>query len=162
MLRLDELTQGEFDEWFALSTKQQIADRIWATGGSRDVVTAAVEAMVPQLLPQGRHTPGHTFRLARDVDGRVVAFVWFGVLPGLPDSQRFLFDIHVIPAARRCGYGRDVLGTMIDQLAKEGVHAISLNVLENNDAAIALYKSLGFTLEDQGDDAKHLEMSIRL
>jgi len=162
MLTLRELSQAEFDEWFALSTQRQAEDRAWASGRSVLEELQGIEAMIPQLLPNGRETLGHVFRLAQDADERIVVFVWFGSIPGMLDMARFLFDIYVTPEARRQGYARDVLGTMMHQLREKGIRDVTLNVLSNNAGAIALYESLGFTLNEEGEDSKHFEMSVTL
>jgi len=70
--------------------------------------------MIPHLLSEGLERTGQDFRLAWDEDERVVAFVWFGLLPGMPESSRFLFDVYVLPEARRQGVGREVLETMME------------------------------------------------
>lgn len=162
MLTLKELTQDEFDKWFAISTHRQAEDRAGVSGRSISDELKEVEAMIPQLLPDGKDTTGHVFRLARDVSEQAVAFVWVGVLPGMPEAARFLFDIYVIPEARRKGHGREVLETMMENLRCESVDEIHLNVLSNNQGAIALYEELGFATTRRGDDDKHLEMKKQL
>ena len=158
MLTLQELTQKEFDEWFARSTRRQAEDRAWASGRPISVELEELEAMIPMLLPDGRETAGHIFRLALDEDLRTVAFAWFGAVPGMPESTIFLFDIAVIPEARRQGYGREVLTQLIEEFQDEGMSEIYLNVLSNNHGAIALYKELGFSVTESSESDKHLEM----
>jgi len=162
MVTLHEPTQAEFDEWFALSTQRQAEDRASVSGRSVPEELKGVEMMVPQLLPNGKETPGHTFRLARDTDARVLASVWFGSIPGMPDTARFLFDIYVIPTARRQGHGRRILATLIGQLQDGGASEVYLNVLSNNRGAIALYKDLGFAITKEDEDSRNLEMKKTL
>ena len=162
MLTLHELTQPEFDEWFMLSTKRQAEDRAQVSGRSVADERKDLDAMIPHLLPEGKDSAGHVFRLARDGAGRAVAFVWFGQLPGVSESQRFLFDIYVVPEARRRGFGRDVLRAMMLQLSKEGVRQVALNVLDTNEGAIALYNDLGFRIAKRDESQKNLEMVLAL
>ena len=162
MLTLHELTQTEFDDWFALSTQRQVEDRAQVSGRSIQEEAKQLENMIPHLLPNGKNTVGHIFRLAWNDGERAVAFVWFGTLPGMPADSRFLFDIYVVPEARRMGVGREVLMTMLDQLRHDGVCKIALNVLRSNKGAVSLYKQLGFIITDGGEDSHHFEMTVTI
>lgn len=162
MLTLRKLSQAEFDEWFALSTQRQAEDRAWASGRAVLDELKDLEAMVPHFLPRGMNTPGHLFRLAQDANERIVAFVWFGLIPGMPDTTRFLFDIYVVPEARRNGYASDVLRTMMHRLRVSGIRDVALNVLNSNVGGIALYESLGFASIEEREHTNHLEMRATL
>jgi ribosomal protein S18 acetylase RimI-like enzyme len=162
MISLRELTNDEFALWLGLSSKRQAADRAWASGRSSSDELRDVEAMVPHLLPDGKDTAGHTFRLAQEDNGQSVAFVWFGSLPGMPDDSTFLFDIHVEPEWRRRGVGRTVLKTMLQSLRLEGVCNVFLQVRGDNAGAIALYNKLGFGIAKTSEDGKQVEMEIRM
>jgi len=86
MLKLVQPTAGVFDTWFRESTDRQAEDRAWALGGDVETHRAQVSAMIPQLLPDGKDTPGHTFRIAQTEEGTDIAFVWFGTVPGMPSN----------------------------------------------------------------------------
>lgn len=55
-----------------------------------------------------------------------------------------LFNVAVDPGRRRLGLGRRVSQGMLDWAARAGAEQAYLQVEEGNEAAVALYRSLGF------------------
>ncbi|MGR3290354.1 MAG: ribosomal protein S18-alanine N-acetyltransferase [Paracoccaceae bacterium] len=55
-----------------------------------------------------------------------------------------ILTIAVLPAARKRGVGRDLMGELAQKLTAKGVGYLFLEVAESNSAALALYYSLGF------------------
>ncbi len=53
-------------------------------------------------------------------------------------------NIAVHPDYRRLGIGRTVLEGIIEQLRKEGIKNVTLEVRPSNNAALTLYRKLGF------------------
>jgi ribosomal-protein-alanine N-acetyltransferase len=53
-------------------------------------------------------------------------------------------NIAVAPDKRRCGYGRAIVDALIRDAKARDLEQIALEVRASNEAAIALYKSLGF------------------
>lgn len=51
------------------------------------------------------------------------------------------------PDARQRGYGRRTVGKLLDWAATQGAEAACLQVVADNPAALALYRSLGFSTE---------------
>lgn len=56
-------------------------------------------------------------------------------------------QVAVAEAYRKKGVGRQMLQAMLEQLQQIGVKAVTLEVRKSNEAAIALYESLGFIVE---------------
>ncbi|MFC2077915.1 GNAT family N-acetyltransferase [Candidatus Bipolaricaulota bacterium] len=162
MLTLKTPSQETFNRWFELSTNRQAVDRAWVSGGDLAEERKQLDAMIPQLLPNGKDTPEHVFRTAQDEEGQDVAFVWFGSLPGQPPEIKLLFDIYVEPVHRRNGYAREILTAMLDELAAEGVRDVFLNARGDNEPALALYEQLGFDRTTVSEDGKQIELSKAL
>jgi len=162
MLTLCAPSQETFNRWFELSTNRQAVDRAWVSGGDLVEERQRLDAMIPQLLPNGKDTPGHVFRTAQDEEGQDVAFVWFGSLPGQPPEIKLLFDIYVEPGHRRKGYAREILTAILDELAAEGVKDIFLNARGDNEPALALYERLGFKKARVSEDGRQIEMRKEL
>lgn len=159
MITLRALSATEFATWFSRSTERQAEDRAWASGRSTAEELAGLQQMIPVLLPQGPETPGHNFRLAENDGGDVVGFVWFGTLPGQPESSAFLFDVFVEPAHRRKGHARAILSDMMASLAARGIRQFALHVRDDNLGARALYESLGFEVASKDPLGKTCEMA---
>jgi len=158
MLTLCAPSQEAFNRWFELSTNRQAVDRAWVSGGDLAEERQRLDAMIPQLLPNGKDTPGHVFRAAQDEERQDIAFVWFGSLPGQPPEIKFLFDIYVEPGHRRNGYAREILTSILDELAAQGVKDVFLNARGDNEPALALYAQLGFERTTISEDGKQVEM----
>lgn len=66
-----------------------------------------------------------------------------GMLSVLDEGQ--VTNIAVHPDHRRCGLGRRVLETMLEEAERRGLTEISLEVRASNHAAISLYEQAGFS-----------------
>ncbi len=90
-----------------------------------------------------RHIEAPAFFVA-EVDTELVGYVVGDIAPGFPGRVGHIKDLAVHPAYRRRGVARKLLERALTQLEDHGVVRTSLEVRESNDAAIALYRSLGF------------------
>ena len=73
-------------------------------------------------------------------EGRIVAY---GVLMLAPGEAQLL-NLSVVPDARRCGLGRELLGQFLEDARRLGAEQVFLEVRESNQPAIALYQQIGF------------------
>jgi ribosomal-protein-alanine N-acetyltransferase len=79
-----------------------------------------------------------------------------------------LLDLAVDTAARRRGVGRELVGAVLSYARESSARLVLLEVRRSNDAAIALYRSSGFSengvrrgyYSDNGEDA--VEMCVDL
>lgn len=56
-------------------------------------------------------------------------------------------QVAVEPFSRKKGIGRKMMEVLLQKLEKSGADAVTLEVRRSNEAAIALYESLGFVTE---------------
>lgn len=56
-------------------------------------------------------------------------------------------QVAVEPLHRKKGVGRKMLAALLEKLRKAGADAVTLEVRKSNEAAIALYESIGFVTE---------------
>lgn len=75
-------------------------------------------------------------------DGDVLAYG--GVLFAADEAE--ITDVATCPDRRRCGYGRAIMEWLISESISRGAVRMSLEVRASNEAAIELYKSLGFEI----------------
>lgn len=102
------------------------------------------------LLPQGLATPNQHWLEIHAGSGGVTApphgHLWFAVQDGPDGRGAFVYQLFVMPAHRRQGHARRACHAL-EALAREmGVARIGLHVFGFNDAAQALYRSLGYTV----------------
>ena len=74
-------------------------------------------------------------------DGEVCGYVGSQTVLGESD----MMNLAVAPAYRRQGLGRRLVETLCDALREKGSERLLLEVRRSNEAALALYASLGFT-----------------
>jgi [ribosomal protein S18]-alanine N-acetyltransferase len=76
-------------------------------------------------------------------DGEVVGYA--AAVSVLDEAT--ILDLAVARDRRRQGIARRLLGELAGRLAARGVVATTLEVRRDNDAAVALYRQLGFAIE---------------
>jgi ribosomal protein S18 acetylase RimI-like enzyme len=77
-------------------------------------------------------------------------------------EDALLEDLYVAAEARGSGLGRAMVDGVIDMARERGCRRIELDVNDNNDKALALYRSLGFTNRDDRYGGDNLFMRLRL
>ena len=117
-----------------------------------------------EAMEQELHNPAARYQVL-EADGQVQAYAgaWLVI------DEGHVTNVAVHPDARRRGYGRAVLRALIRQLMDLGVTYMTLEVRVSNEAAISLYKQLGFKraglrkgyYEDDREDA-YIFVSDRL
>lgn len=100
-----------------------------------------------RFLPDGLETAGHHLLTAENQLGEAVGNAWVGPDPGQASgagSSAWLYDVNVFAPFRRRGYGSAILAAVEALVAREGKTALGLNVVGDNEAAIALYRRSGY------------------
>jgi ribosomal protein S18 acetylase RimI-like enzyme len=97
-----------------------------------------------ESFPDGVKSVGPILRTAF-VDDAAVGTLWMEI----DGSSAFVYDLYVRPDVRRNGYGRAIMEGAEAEARKRGTDVLGLSVFGFNDAAIALYRSLGFEVTEQ-------------
>lgn len=85
----------------------------------------------------------HGFTLVED--GTPVGLIFAD--SDFPEAQAFIDNIYVLPSHRRRDLGSELVERVFDLLRERGIRHVDLMVTTNNEAAIELYKSLGFEIK---------------
>lgn len=94
------------------------------------------------LLEAGIHSPYDVYYVYEQ-EGRILGYCNLRLLAGEGEVQR----IAVLPAFRRLGLAREMMGVMVDYARKNHAVSISLEVREGNLPARNLYETYGFRAE---------------
>lgn len=95
------------------------------------------------------------FFVAENNHGRVIGFAYGYERRGLPEevlrswnAQRvgYVELMAVDPSHRRMGVGRALLNAILDEFRKNHVDIVNLDVPVEQEAAVGLYRSLGFSI----------------
>jgi ribosomal protein S18 acetylase RimI-like enzyme len=77
-------------------------------------------------------------------------------------EDALLEDLFVLESARGSGLGRALLERVVAEARERGCRRIELDVNDNNDAALALYRSAGFGNRDDRYGGDNLFMRLHL
>lgn len=90
------------------------------------------------------------FFLAVNGANQILGFHWTKVHPGRLGQEAMgeVYVVGVTPGAQGMGLGRVLTKAGVDHLQKAGLRAIMLYVDADNEAAVSLYRKLGFTKWD--------------
>ncbi len=103
--------------------------------------------------------PGTVF--VEEIDGELLAMLGVGCAEA--HGQATIWGMWVDPVARRRGSARRLLGAAFDWCSRQGLTSVTLEVLPASSAAIALYRSVGFTEARSTDaDADEIMMSAQV
>jgi ribosomal protein S18 acetylase RimI-like enzyme len=115
-------------------------------GAGRVAAADAVEfsrAETARLLPEGVETPDHQL-FDIEHEGQVVGYAWLGTLRRGATAIAHVYQLIVLPEHRRRGHAGAALRELAASAAAQGHDRVELHVFAQNDAARALYASLGF------------------
>lgn len=86
----------------------------------------------------------NSISLVARVDGQIVGFVIGVIYVDREALHGHIYTIEVLPACRRRGIGEKLLLEIESVFRQKDVEALSLEVREDNVAAIGLYRKLGY------------------
>lgn len=86
----------------------------------------------------------NSISLVARVDGQIVGFVIGVIYADREALHGHIYTIEVLPACRRRGIGEKLLLEIESVFRQKDVEALSLEVREDNVAAIGLYRKLGY------------------
>lgn len=90
-----------------------------------------------------RENPAARLYVIERIPGRLIGFCACWIVAG----ELHINSLAIAPAERRQGLARHLLCEVLSQAAAEGADAATLEVRRSNVPAVALYRSLGFTVE---------------
>ncbi len=117
----------------------------------------SIRASVERLLAD----PDTEFLLAGDPPAGVLQLRFrHAVWTGTDDAN--LEDLFVSEDARGSGLGRELVAAALERARERGCSRILLDTAESNDAALRLYRSLGFKSGSDAPGGRELFMRRRL
>jgi ribosomal protein S18 acetylase RimI-like enzyme len=144
LTRLRPMTDDEFGPWRERAERVYAEVRAVALDRSVEATLREAVAQSAQLLPSGRATEGHHFMCILDA-GEVVGWLWIGPHPD-KEGAAWVWDIEIASWAQGRGVGRAAMLAAEKLVAATGASELGLNVFGNNERAIALYESLGYSV----------------
>ena len=143
------MTESEFAEWAPRSRASYATDKMRANKLTQAEATAVAEADFNRLLSKGLATENNYLFTARDSDSNeALGYIWFLVRGAEDNKTAFICDVIIEEKHRRRGYGKQMLLLVEKEAVKYNANRVGLHVFGFNEAAIALYRSLGYHVTD--------------
>ena len=142
---LRKMTPAEYH--VAAELREAESVRVLSRVMPEELARERVRQGTARFLPAGLDTAGNHLLTAENESGEPVGNVWIGPDPGQTagsTSSAWLYDINVFEPFRRHGYGSAILAAAEALIVHEGKTALGLNVVGDNEAAIALYRRSGY------------------
>jgi GNAT superfamily N-acetyltransferase len=142
---LRKMTPSEY----RAATEQREAEsvRVLSKIMPEELARERVRLGTARFLPDGLDTADHHLLTAENESREAVGNAWVGPDPSRAANNAdsaWLYDINVFAPFRRRGYGSAILAAAEALIAREGKTALGLNVVGDNEAAIALYRRSGY------------------
>ncbi len=143
-VRLRALRDDEFDSYVE-HTKVWFTRQLVADGVGPDQASALADEQTASMLPDRLESPGQFVFAIEDEDtGERVGDAWLARRESpLLGALAFVASIEIAKPFRRRGFARQAMLFLEDEARSRGLDRITLNVYGDNDAARALYLSLG-------------------
>jgi ribosomal protein S18 acetylase RimI-like enzyme len=138
---------GYYPVFFELASEAYASENVLAGRWPADDALDAARSETERLLPQGLATPeNQLLEILESDEGPTVGFVWFARMKRGSSYAAFIYQIYVIPEARRRGYAKAALEAIEKLATEQGLSSVALHVFAHNEGAQALYKSIGYSV----------------
>lgn len=152
-------SETEYLFWIERSSQVQAKDRAYVNNTNEADELEALKQIIPQILPQGKDTKEHYFRVLDFDEHENIGFIWFGKFPGIAEDMIILMDIMLLEEYRSKGLGRVLLENMQDIIKSKRYKKVYLEVRTMNFAR-NLYLSLGYKIIEEQE--KNWKMVLEL
>jgi ribosomal protein S18 acetylase RimI-like enzyme len=98
-----------------------------------------------RLLPEGLASKNnYLFNVIDNKSDKYVGHVWVKVEDNIGTKSAFIYDIEIYELYRRKGYAKSALSNIENVVEALGATSLGLHVFHYNEAAMALYDSVGY------------------
>jgi len=145
MTVLSVMRDVSYPQFFDQLVSDYARENVSAGRWPQDNALARSQGEITRLLPQGVATPdNYLFEIKTDTGGETAGYIWFAVSERQGERSAFIYEVSVFPEFRRQGHARAAFLQLEENVRALGLKSIGLNVFYKNDAARALYSSLGY------------------
>jgi GNAT superfamily N-acetyltransferase len=148
MVSLRPMSPDEWEAWRIESIRTYADEKVRAGTWPAESARARAVEEFATILPDGRQTPGHEFRLVETEAGEPVGAVWIAPQREVGSGAAFIYDIVIDADQRGRGYGRAAMGALEPLARSLGYDRIQLHVFGHNTVARSLYASVGYVETD--------------
>jgi ribosomal protein S18 acetylase RimI-like enzyme len=149
MLSVRPMTEAGFASFLDREIPAYAGDKVKSGSWPAEGALEKSRSDFADLLPEGVRTPGQRLlELVLDASGETVGQLWIEVESPRAPGTAFVYLIHVEEAWRRRGLGRRAMALAEEEARRHGCREMRLHVFGFNDAALSLYRSIGYEFVD--------------
>lgn len=144
MIKLEKLNNQEFEKYLDFMIPNYAKEISSNYTLSLDNAIEESEMMMNGIFSNGLSTEGQFLYNIWDTDMETkIGVLWYSVNTEI--DRAYLYHIYIEEAYRKKGYGTRVLEELQIRVKELGMNSLALSVFGSNDAAVNLYKKLGYT-----------------
>ncbi|MNE67144.1 putative N-acetyltransferase YycN [compost metagenome] len=145
ILDIEKMTALVFSEYKNIAIKLHAIEQSEAQDQSKESSEASTLSAFNRLLPDGINTKDHFFYSIKIHTTKSIAgYIWTYHHETATGMEAYLYDILILEEYKRMGIGKKSLGQILENLKLAGFRRVVLHAFSRNQAAINLYRSLGF------------------
>ncbi len=148
-MNLEPMSPANFQIYIERLIVEYADDKVRSGNWPKNIALSRSRDEVMKLLPQGTLTEGHSlFDLTVPEEEGAVGRLWLGAIDQAGVRTGFIYDLWIRPHLRRKGLGAQAMLEAEGWAKDQGLDSLSLHVFGFNQAALALYKKLGYVTTD--------------
>lgn len=145
MTILAALTEEQYPVFFELAATTYAEENVRGGRWLAADAMALARSETSRLLPSGISTADNfLYSVCSESDQGVVGYLWFAEMQRGSARIAFICQVLIEPSHRRKGHARSALEAVQAIAEKRGLSGLALHVFAHNEAANALYRSLGY------------------
>ncbi|MEK4762179.1 GNAT family N-acetyltransferase [Viridibacillus sp. FSL E2-0187] len=144
MIKFEKFNNQEFEKYLDFMIPNYAKEISSNYTLSLDNAIEESEMMMNGIFSNGLSTEGQFLYNIWDTDMETkIGVLWYSVNTEI--NRAYLYHIYIEEAYRKKGYGTRVLEELQIRIKELGMNSLALSVFGSNDAALNLYKKLGYT-----------------
>jgi ribosomal protein S18 acetylase RimI-like enzyme len=149
VLALRPMAEADFAAFAEREAAQYALDKVRSFSWPAEGAPERARREFATFLPEGVRTPGQgLYDLVSEGSGETVGQLWLELESAREPGTAFVYLIHIVPHQRRRGLGRAAMALAEQEALRHGCREMRLHVFGFNEAAISLYRGIGYDFVD--------------
>lgn len=147
-ISLSPMTQDEFDDYLPPSIERYKNDKMRANNLTAEEANKIAHGDFERVLPDGLQSKNNFLFSLTNGEGKKVGTIWYCIRGEKNNQKAFIAEIFINESERGRGYGKAAMLAIEAHAKSQQLNNIELHVFGFNEAAIKLYRSLGYETTD--------------
>ncbi|GLZ88619.1 hypothetical protein Pres01_46700 [Metapseudomonas resinovorans] len=145
ILEIERMTSSVFSTYKDIAIKMHAIEQSEVQDQPIDSSEASAMSTFNRLLPDGENTKDHfLYSIRAHTTKSIAGYIWIHHQETTIGMEAYLYDLLILDKYRRMGIGKKSLDHILESLKLAGFRRVVLHAFSRNQAAINLYRNLGF------------------